>query len=699
MTLPPLPSIIRDVSSSALADGLPLEPIGPIPDPGGPPRTLVRDAQGGEWWLQQLGEGPLEPGAVEVLPEGLCSTGGGGLRWRAPAGTPLASWAGTGDWSPAAALEIARSVLAAVVSPTRLGGRPLWVDPRPECWRVEPGGRATVHAFLPDPPEEGDGDPKLGALLYLVLARRPFGRGGRTATVHQHHVERRLGSSDLAAWGHLRARVAAWLRGLLGWSPGSRLPVADALSELDLLRAAVDEAGGALGDERSDPRGFAFDPLLAELSEPPVREPLPPVGAAADPQESPSTAGPAPAPVEPSSPLDAPDLPRWVQPSEPPGVSPPRPPSVVLTKSTPPASAPVEVTLPEWIRFTHGRRGPPVRLPAADPAPTAEDSGPPPPVTLPPPTFVEAVEPTEPPKTLFEQPDRPESEDERPGRRRGGLVARGAEVVPFPATGMPPHAAPRRANRPPEGASPPATATRTKASGLPVWIGVAALVLVLTLGAWWALGSRGAEETGRADRGATPPAPPRPAAPAEPIEAPPAPAATLVSPPDAGPEATVAAPPAAAEVSEPAVAPPPTSPPPPSSPVPAPAAARAAPPATPPAAAPSAPPPVGEDPWAVTPAAPAIPAASSEDDPWGAGTVATAPAPSTLAVTITSLPQGLLVEVDGTARGRTPLRVLLPLGEHTLTIVDTDGIRSRPIQVSAGGRTTWTYDAADDAFR
>lgn len=639
-----------------------LEGLGPLRDPGGPARQRARDAAGGEWWVQRLGDGPLELGDAAGLPSGLALAPDGGICWPAPTGVPLTEWVTSEAWSPDAALAMVETMVGLVARPPRRGGVPMAPDLRPESWRVS-GGEVTVHGFRIEPESPSDGDPRLGALVYLVLARRPFGKGGRSEKLHDHHVERRLAAPELSAWGAHRAAVVEWLRPLLAWSWVAQPDPVDAASALRALREAFAAAGGVRGENPSAP--------------PPAR---PAAGVEAT---SPARASP---PEATASPLEAPDIPAWarLEAGSPPAVPPP-----AAARPAAPAS-PVEVTVPEWVRFTHGRRGPPPpRSPA--PASAAEASRgprpePPPlvPVSLPRPTFADAVEPTEPPTTLFEQPDRPESEDERPGRRRGGLVARGAEVVPFPVTGLPPHAAPRRAPRPAEAEAPPAApASRTGARGL--LVGVAALVVMLTVGLWWAVSRPGSAPPDPSPvvspPAATAPAPVpsegAPTAASTPAEPPPAEPAPAEAAPEEPPSAEPAPPEdrrvATAPVGSPAASPP----------------ASSAPAPRPPAVDPAS-----DDPWAVTSVAPP-PAPTAEDDPWGTGGLS---ATEPVIVLVTSEPGGLWVEIDGVTRGRAPVRVELQPGAHTLAVVDEDGVHSRTIQVSAGGRTAWAYDGVRNTF-
>ena len=52
--------------------------------------------------------------------------------------------------------------------------------------------------------------------------------------------------------------------------------------------------------------------------------------------------------------------------------------------------------------------------------------------------------------------------------------------------------------------------------------------------------------------------------------------------------------------------------------------------------------------------------------------------------TISSRPEGAAVVIDGVARGLTPLRLSLPVGEHTLDLQNGTAARSVPLVIEAG---------------
>lgn len=68
-------------------------------------------------------------------------------------------------------------------------------------------------------------------------------------------------------------------------------------------------------------------------------------------------------------------------------------------------------------------------------------------------------------------------------------------------------------------------------------------------------------------------------------------------------------------------------------------------------------------------------------------------------VTFASKPDGIVVTVDGEARGRTPVRVYLTPGTHVVQFVDEDGLHTQSIDVKTGGRTQWTYDASGNRMQ
>jgi hypothetical protein len=68
-------------------------------------------------------------------------------------------------------------------------------------------------------------------------------------------------------------------------------------------------------------------------------------------------------------------------------------------------------------------------------------------------------------------------------------------------------------------------------------------------------------------------------------------------------------------------------------------------------------------------------------------------------VTLTSRPLGEEVAVDGTVRGRTPLRLDLAPGRHELRFGSGDAARSTEIDVQPDARNLWTYQPAEGSIR
>ncbi len=73
-----------------------------------------------------------------------------------------------------------------------------------------------------------------------------------------------------------------------------------------------------------------------------------------------------------------------------------------------------------------------------------------------------------------------------------------------------------------------------------------------------------------------------------------------------------------------------------------------------------------------------------------------APAPivATGTATISSRPEGAAVVIDGIARGVTPLRLSLPVGEHTLDLQNGTSARSVPLVIEAGTIASHYIDLA-----
>jgi hypothetical protein len=76
--------------------------------------------------------------------------------------------------------------------------------------------------------------------------------------------------------------------------------------------------------------------------------------------------------------------------------------------------------------------------------------------------------------------------------------------------------------------------------------------------------------------------------------------------------------------------------------------------------------------------------------------VAPAPAanPTEGAVLVSARPEGAQVIVDGVARGVTPLKLTLPVGEHTLLLQNGTATRTLPLVVAAGMLASQYVDLA-----
>jgi hypothetical protein len=72
--------------------------------------------------------------------------------------------------------------------------------------------------------------------------------------------------------------------------------------------------------------------------------------------------------------------------------------------------------------------------------------------------------------------------------------------------------------------------------------------------------------------------------------------------------------------------------------------------------------------------------------------VAPPPAPATGTLSVTSLPEGARVSVDGTARGVTPLRLSLAAGSHSIDVEHQDTRRSLPVTLEAGATSSHYFD-------
>ena len=70
------------------------------------------------------------------------------------------------------------------------------------------------------------------------------------------------------------------------------------------------------------------------------------------------------------------------------------------------------------------------------------------------------------------------------------------------------------------------------------------------------------------------------------------------------------------------------------------------------------------------------------------------PVVATGTATISSRPEGATVMIDGIARGVTPLRLVLPVGEHTLDLQNGAGARSVPLAIEAGTIASHYIDLA-----
>jgi outer membrane biosynthesis protein TonB len=68
-------------------------------------------------------------------------------------------------------------------------------------------------------------------------------------------------------------------------------------------------------------------------------------------------------------------------------------------------------------------------------------------------------------------------------------------------------------------------------------------------------------------------------------------------------------------------------------------------------------------------------------------------------VRISSIPFGVPVEVDGKSVGKTPLKGLeLMTGTHTLTFLDKDQQVEREVRVLPGNKNLWTYRRSDGSI-
>ena len=94
------------------------------------------------------------------------------------------------------------------------------------------------------------------------------------------------------------------------------------------------------------------------------------------------------------------------------------------------------------------------------------------------------------------------------------------------------------------------------------------------------------------------------------------------------------------------------------------------------------------------------PASAATGAKGGATTAGKSPAPVAVnesSVTIKSHPEGAMVLIDGKARGKTPLRLSLPVGKHSVELRNGGASRTLPLDVEAGVAATQYIEIASAA--
>ena len=535
-------------------------------------------------------------------------------------------------------------------------------DPRPVATRLGKEGVFTFGALRvagrpPRDAGEGKGAAPLedtrgedlfllGTMLYEMATRRRFGRGGTTAMIQRHHVQRRLtaAASELDAFGERRTDFVDLLLSLVGAERDLSLRFESVAGSCRDLLARLEGEGLAEWAAHVFPEPELEEeaeaaPVVAAFVPPAMTTAVRPAGMALPPRGSARTEEFTPIMIEPIGPGDeATDLGTEPEPEE--DVDP-----ADNTETSEEATGRAEGTRP-------------IVAPSM--------------FKIPPPSFGPgAAEP----QAEEEEEGLPENVvalrgDARPGRRRGGLVPKGLDAAEAPVAPTQ-RTAPARASE--QRASTARAGARRSRWGL---LGVAAVALVplLVLGGallWLAQRQSEPEELSLAPSAAVQ-EPPGAVATPTPAVVEPTPAVDAVAldvvpeePPPVALPASVPTTPSAAPVP-----PPPTTTPVPKPP-PVPPVTKVA--ATPPAVrVDTRPPPV------------------ASTNPWAAPVAPTGP----LMSTFNSRPGGILVTVDGAPRGTTPIQVVLSPGPHSLSY-ETDGkVFAREIQVDPTGSNTWTLNTA-----